>query len=205
LSRAMVPPRRSASNRMRPSCRWHRRENCGITAAGSRTATIRDRERFAMTLPPRAARPGDRSGRRLIGAALLLLVGVLHPGGAQALFEIRADLVTYGKVLGGGLPIGIISGKSRFMDALDGGTWSFGDNSAPEAGVTFYAGTFFRHPLALAGQHRPPVGALPVIASAAVHLAPQSGGQWSSPSGPASSRPLITRWRSSRSWASSGA
>jgi amino acid adenylation domain-containing protein len=73
-----------------------------------------------------------------------------HPGGAQALFDIRADLVTYGKVLGGGMPVGILSGKSKFMDALDGGQWSFGDRSVPEKGVTFYAGTFFRHPVALA-------------------------------------------------------
>lgn len=76
-----------------------------------------------------------------------------HPGGAQAIFGIRADLVTYGKVIGGGMPIGVISGNRRFMDALDGGDWCFGDNSAPEAGVTFYAGTFFRHPLALAAAH----------------------------------------------------
>ncbi len=76
-----------------------------------------------------------------------------HPGGAQALFGIRADLVTYGKVLGGGLPIGILSGTSKFMDALDGGLWKFGDKSVPESGVTFYAGTFFRHPLALAAAH----------------------------------------------------
>ncbi len=76
-----------------------------------------------------------------------------HPGGVQALFDIRADLVTYGKVAGGGMPIGIISGKAKFMDTLDGGEWSFGDKSVPEAGVTFYAGTFFRHPLALAAAH----------------------------------------------------
>jgi amino acid adenylation domain-containing protein len=73
-----------------------------------------------------------------------------HPGGAQALFGIRADLATYGKVVGGGLPIGVIAGSARFMDALDGGTWQFGDETCPEAGVTFFAGTFFRHPLALA-------------------------------------------------------
>ncbi len=73
-----------------------------------------------------------------------------HPGGAQALFGIRADLVTYGKVIGGGMPIGILSGKAKFMDALDGGAWSFGDKSVPEVGVTFFAGTFVRHPLALA-------------------------------------------------------
>ena len=74
----------------------------------------------------------------------------IHPGGAQAHFDIRADLVTYGKVLGGGLPIGVLSGHSKFMDALDGGHWGYGDDSFPEVGVTFFAGTFVRHPLALA-------------------------------------------------------
>jgi amino acid adenylation domain-containing protein len=74
----------------------------------------------------------------------------VHPGGAQALFGIRADLATYGKVIGGGLPVGVIAGDSRFMDALDGGQWQYGDTSFPEVGVTFFAGTFVRHPLALA-------------------------------------------------------
>jgi amino acid adenylation domain-containing protein len=73
-----------------------------------------------------------------------------HPGGIQALAGIRADMATYGKVVGGGLPIGILAGNSRFMDALDGGTWRFGDASVPEVGVTFFAGTFVRHPLVLA-------------------------------------------------------
>jgi len=59
-------------------------------------------------------------------------------------------MATYGKVVGGGLPIGILAGNTKFMDALDGGTWAFGDNSFPEVGVTFFAGTFVRHPLALA-------------------------------------------------------
>ncbi|OUJ73689.1 type I polyketide synthase [Hymenobacter crusticola] len=74
----------------------------------------------------------------------------MHPGGAQALFGIKADLATYGKVIGGGLPIGAIAGKKEFMDALDGGFWQYGDASVPEAGVTYFAGTFVRHPLALA-------------------------------------------------------
>jgi amino acid adenylation domain-containing protein len=73
-----------------------------------------------------------------------------HPGGVQALFGIRADMATYGKVIGGGLPIGVLAGRAEYMDTLDGGTWRFGDQSGPEAGVTFFAGTFFRHPLALA-------------------------------------------------------
>ena len=73
-----------------------------------------------------------------------------HPGGVQALWDVRADLVTYGKVVGGGMPIGVVAGRSRFMDALDGGHWRYGDASIPEAGVTWFAGTFVRHPMALA-------------------------------------------------------
>ncbi|GAB3899445.1 polyketide synthase [Spirosoma agri] len=73
-----------------------------------------------------------------------------HPGGAQALFGIKADLASYGKVVGAGLPIGVIAGKRAFMDALDGGFWQYGDSSVPEVGVTYFAGTFVRHPLALA-------------------------------------------------------
>jgi amino acid adenylation domain-containing protein len=74
----------------------------------------------------------------------------VHPGGCQALFGIRADLATYGKVLAGGMPIGVLAGKSKYMDALDGGMWQYGDDSYPEVGVTFMAGTFVRHPLAMA-------------------------------------------------------
>ena len=74
----------------------------------------------------------------------------VHPGGAQALFGVHADIATYGKVIGGGLPIGIVAGSAKYLDALDGGTWQYGDDSAPEVGVTFFAGTFVRHPLALA-------------------------------------------------------
>ncbi len=73
-----------------------------------------------------------------------------HPGGVQAMFGIKADIGTYGKVAGGGMSIGIIAGQKQYMDALDGGWWQFGDNSIPEAGVTYFAGTFVRHPLALA-------------------------------------------------------
>ncbi|CAN7624027.1 amino acid adenylation domain-containing protein [Variovorax sp. LjRoot290] len=71
-------------------------------------------------------------------------------GGAQALFGIRADLATYGKVLGGGFPVGVIAGRRQYMDALDGGPWQYGDDSVPTVGVTYFAGTFVRHPLALA-------------------------------------------------------
>ena len=36
------------------------------------------------------------------------------------------------------------------MDALDGGAWQYGDGSFPEVGVTFFAGTYIRHPLTMA-------------------------------------------------------
>lgn len=89
-----------------------------------------------------------------LGAALILdevVTGFrVHPGGICRRFEVEPDLATYGKVVGGGYPIGIIGGTARFMDALDGGFWQFGDDSIPERGVTFFAGTFVRHPLSLA-------------------------------------------------------
>jgi amino acid adenylation domain-containing protein len=90
----------------------------------------------------------------------------IHPGGAQAHFGIKADLCTYGKIVGGGMPIGVISGKSKFMDALDGGHWQFGDDSIPTAGVTYFAGTFVRHPLALAAAK----GALEIIKEGGVNM-----------------------------------
>jgi glutamate-1-semialdehyde aminotransferase len=34
-------------------------------------------------------------------------------------------------VIGGGMPIGAMIGKSEWMDALDGGHWQFGDDSVP--------------------------------------------------------------------------
>lgn len=71
-------------------------------------------------------------------------------GGCQQYFGINADIVTYGKVIGGGLPIGIVSGKARFLDATDGGFWQYGDDSIPSVKSTFVAGTFCHHPLAMA-------------------------------------------------------
>ena len=73
-----------------------------------------------------------------------------HLGGAQALFDVRADIATYGKVLGGGFPIGVIAGTKAYMDTIDGGTWRFGDSSFPSAPQTMFAGTFSKHPLAIA-------------------------------------------------------
>lgn len=73
-----------------------------------------------------------------------------HNGGMQHVMGIRADMATYGKVLGGGMPIGVLAGRDAFMDALDGGQWQYGDQSIPEVAPTFFAGTFVRHPLVLA-------------------------------------------------------
>lgn len=88
------------------------------------------------------------------GAALIfdeIVTGFrCHPGGAQAYFGVEADMATYGKVIGGGIPLGVLAGKRQYMDALDGGAWSYGDDSFPEVGVTFFAGTFVRHPMAMA-------------------------------------------------------
>lgn len=72
------------------------------------------------------------------------------PRGAQDYYGVKADIATYGKVIGGGMPIGVVAGKAEYMDTFDGGMWQYGDDSFPEKGVTFFAGTFVRHPLAMA-------------------------------------------------------
>ena len=77
----------------------------------------------------------------------------VHPGGAQAWFGLKADIVIYGKIVGGGMPIGIIAGSAAYMDRIDGGMWNYGDSSEPEVETTYLAGTFRRHPLTMAAAH----------------------------------------------------
>lgn len=74
----------------------------------------------------------------------------IHPGGAQAWFDVQADIATYGKIVGGGMPIGVIAGKAEYMDRIDGGMWNFGDTSSPQVKQTFFAGTYCKHPLSMA-------------------------------------------------------
>jgi natural product biosynthesis luciferase-like monooxygenase protein len=71
-------------------------------------------------------------------------------GGAQEFFGVKADLVIYGKVLGAGLPLGVVAGKAAYMDAFDGGMWNYGDASYPPTEKTLFAGAYFKHPLTMA-------------------------------------------------------
>jgi glutamate-1-semialdehyde 2,1-aminomutase len=61
----------------------------------------------------------------------------LAPGGAQEYFGLEADMVTYGKTLGGGLPIGILCGKKNLM------TRFYAEHPAD---ICFARGTFNAHP-----------------------------------------------------------
>ena len=58
-------------------------------------------------------------------------------GGAQEYFRITPDLVTFGKILGGGFPIGALAGKKEFMEMI-----------AP-AGTVYQAGTFNGNPVSI--------------------------------------------------------
>ncbi len=61
----------------------------------------------------------------------------LAPGGAQEYFGVKADLVTYGKTLGGGFPVGVICGQARWMKR-------FQDDKPGD--ICFARGTFNAHP-----------------------------------------------------------
>ncbi|MCX8084656.1 MAG: aminotransferase class III-fold pyridoxal phosphate-dependent enzyme [Calditerrivibrio sp.] len=73
----------------------------------------------------------------------------VHSGGVQKAFNINADLVIYGKALGGGLPISAVCGRADIMKVVDGGYYQFGDLSHPDPYVIFFAGTYFKHPLSI--------------------------------------------------------
>jgi len=61
----------------------------------------------------------------------------LAPGGAQEYFGVPADLVTYGKTLGGGLPVGVVCGKREWMKRY---------REDRPADICFARGTFNAHP-----------------------------------------------------------
>ena len=61
----------------------------------------------------------------------------LAAGGAQAYFGVQADLVTYGKTLGGGFPVGVVCGKREWMRRFD---------EKRPADICFARGTFNAHP-----------------------------------------------------------
>jgi glutamate-1-semialdehyde 2,1-aminomutase len=61
----------------------------------------------------------------------------LAPGGAQEYFGLRADLVTYGKTVGGGLPVGVLCGCRKYMRRF---------REDRPADICFARGTFNSHP-----------------------------------------------------------
>jgi glutamate-1-semialdehyde 2,1-aminomutase len=61
----------------------------------------------------------------------------LAAGGAQEYFDVRADMVTYGKTLGGGLPVGVLCGKHAWMKRF---------REESPADICFARGTFNAHP-----------------------------------------------------------
>jgi len=68
----------------------------------------------------------------------------LAPGGAQEYFGVRADMVTYGKTLGGGLPVGVVCGRHALMKR-------FRDDRP--ADICFARGTFNSHPYVMGSMY----------------------------------------------------
>ena len=59
------------------------------------------------------------------------------PGGAKEYFGVQPDLITYGKTLGGGLPVGVLCGRSELMKRY---------RTDRPADICFARGTFNSHP-----------------------------------------------------------
>ena len=94
-------------------------------------------------VPPQ---PGFLQGLRALcdefGALLIfdeVITGFrLAPGGAQQYFGVKADLVTYGKIIGGGMPVGAYGGSRKLLELV-----------AP-LGPVYQAGTLSGNPVAMA-------------------------------------------------------
>ncbi len=103
-------------------------------------------EPIAANMGVVAPQPGFLEGLRdecdRVGALLVfdeVITGFrIDPGGAQAKYDVTPDLTAFGKVIGGGLPIGAIGGRRDVMETLT------------PLGAVFHAGTLAGNPLATA-------------------------------------------------------
>jgi len=68
----------------------------------------------------------------------------LCPGGAQQYFGVRADMVTYGKTVAGGLPVGVLCGRREFMRRY---------RDDRPADICFARGTFHSHPYVMGAMY----------------------------------------------------
>lgn len=68
----------------------------------------------------------------------------LHPRGAQGAYGVDADMICYGKTLGGGLPVGVCCGPKHLMARGD---------STKAARVAYVIGTFAGHPFVMASMN----------------------------------------------------
>ena len=97
---------------------------------------------MGMVLPQEGFLPGLRKLCDQHGALLIfdeVITGFrLGLGGAQCHFDIKPDLTTFGKIIGGGLPVGAYGGRADIMDTI-----------AP-TGPVYQAGTLSGNPLAMA-------------------------------------------------------
>ena len=97
---------------------------------------------MGLVLPHDGYLAGLRRAADRCGALLILdevITGFrLGPGGAQERFSVRGDIVMLGKILGGGLPVAAVAGRSEILDRL-----------APEGDI-YQAGTLSGNPIAMA-------------------------------------------------------
>lgn len=97
---------------------------------------------MGLVLPRSGFLPGLRELCDRYGALLIfdeVITGFrLGKGGAQEYYGVRADLITYGKIIGGGMPVGAYCGKKEIMELIS------------PCGSVYQAGTLSGNPIAMA-------------------------------------------------------
>ena len=162
-----VDARRAFDSRRRPAFRARACITCWYSSTARPRALEMIRRRTSeiaavLVEPVQSRHPGLRpveflascADHRRVGAALVfdeVVTGFrTHPGGAQALFGIRADMATYGKVVAGGMPIGVFR-QPRLHGCARRRNWRFGDDSIPPGRRHFFC-RYLRAPSAHYGR-----------------------------------------------------
>ena len=71
-----------------------------------------------------------------------------HTRSTYGYLGVKSDLSCYGKIIGGGLPIGAVAGNSDILNLVDGGAWYQSDVKPYDKRI-FFAGTFNKNPLTM--------------------------------------------------------
>ena len=111
-----------------------------IAAVMTEPDSVQQRKPDAGRWVPEISPAGDQQSGSLLIFDEIITGFRIAPGGAQSVFGVTPDLATFGKAIGGGVPLSVVAGRKEILELIvDGGV--------------IFGGTFNGNPLSMAGAH----------------------------------------------------